>query len=83
MLFLQSTTLKDISLSPRKAKRYELLAGHLAYSPDHKKSQQKHKKFCCTSNQASQTLVAETAQRLEKPELQGKNSPIFLQKIFE
>lgn len=41
------------------------------------------KYYHCISNQASQIPVAGTAQRLEKSELCGINSSIFLQKIFE
>lgn len=83
-LFTKHCSERRLSLSSRKAKWCKRLAAHLAYSPDHKKSQQKHKKnCCCTSNQASQMPVVGTAERLEKTELWGINSPIFLQKIFE
>lgn len=84
MLFLQSTALRDVSLSlpgrPSDVNVWQLTLPTAQITKRHNRST---KNYCCTSNQASQMPVVGTAERLKKTELWGINSPIFLQKIFE
>lgn len=79
----QSTVLGDISLSlPGRTSDANIWQVTLPTAHGEKCHNRSTKYYCCSSNQVSLMPVPGTAQRLEKRELWGINSPIFLQEIF-